>query len=328
VSTAVITGIAGQDGSYLSELLLERGYRVVGVARPGSSLDRVAHIRERLELVEVDLLDEAAIVTLLEASEPREVYNLAGHSFVPSSWDRADVMAEVTGLGASRLLEAIRRVDTTIRYYQASSSEIFGHAREVPQSERTPPNPRNPYGAAKAYAHFATVNARDGLGLYAVSGILFNHESPRRGLEFVSRKITHGAARIALGLADSLAMGSLDAERDWGFAGDYVRAMWLMLQQPEPSDFVVATGIPHAVRDICRIAFARVGLDHERHVTLDPALVRPPETMRLLGDPSKAHAELGWRPIVDFEALIEMMVDADLARLSARDSVRPADAIR
>ncbi|MEZ0240510.1 MAG: GDP-mannose 4,6-dehydratase [Chloroflexota bacterium] len=312
---AVITGIAGQDGSYLAELLVERGYRVVGIPRPGSTeRDRIAHLLDRIEIVEADLLDDDSLEHLLSDVRPRELYNLAGHSFVPSSWQQPGFIGEVTGLGAVRLVEAIRRVDTSIRFYQASSSEIFGNAREGPQTERTPLNPRNPYGAAKAFAHFTAINARDHLGLFSVSGILFNHESPRRGMEFVSRKITDGAARISLGLAETLTMGSLDAERDWGFAGDYVVAMWLMLQHTEPADFVVASGIPHSVRDICRIAFARVGLDYERHITVDPSLVRPPERIRLLGDPSRAKSELGWTPSVSFEQLIEMMVDADVAR--------------
>jgi len=318
--TALVTGIAGQDGSYLAELLLEQDYRVVGVRRPGSvSLDRIAHLLDRVELREADLLDQASIRTLLEEIEPQEVYNLAGHSFVPSSWQRQDLIGQVTGLGAARLVEAIQKVDRGIRFYQASTSEIFGAPLESPQNEETPLNPRNPYGAAKAFAHFTTVNAREHLGLYAVSGILFNHESPRRGLEFVSHKVTDAAARISLGMADSLPMGSLDAERDWGFAGDYVKAMWSMLQQDEPGDYVVASGAAHTVRDLCRIAFARVGLDYEQHVTVDPSLVRPPEQHRLLGDASKARSVLGWTPTVSFDQLIEMMVDADLARYRLTD---------
>ena len=317
--SALITGIAGQDGSYLAEFLLERGYRIVGIPRPDSpNRDRIAHLLDRIEIAEADLLDDDSLERLLAEARPRELYNLAGHSFVPSSWQQPGFIGEITGLGAVRLVEAIRRVDPSIRFYQASSSEIFGNPREAPQSERTPLNPRNPYGAAKAFAHFTAVNARDHLGLFAVSGILFNHESPRRGIEFVSRKITDGAARISLGLAETLTMGSLDAERDWGFAGDYVAAMWLMLQQAEPADYVVASGIPHSVRDICRVAFARVGLDYERHITVDSSLVRPPELVRLLGDPSRAKSELGWTPAVSFEQLIEMMVDADVARYQAK----------
>ena len=313
--TALITGIAGQDGSYLAELLLERGYRVTGIVRPGTSTDRIAEILDRLELRSADLLDEAEMIGLLESVQPDEVYNLAGHSFVPTSWNRRDMAGDVTALGASRFLSAIKQVDPAIRFYQASSSEIFGNAREEPQSERTPPNPRNPYGEAKAAAHLATTNARDGLGLFAVSGILYNHESPRRGLEFVSRKISAGVARIALGRGDTIPMGSLDAERDWGFAGDYVRAMWLMLQQDAPTDYVIATGLPHTVRDMCRIAFERAGLDYERHVSVDPSLVRAPDAVRLVGDSTKARNVLGWQPEVSFDELIAMMVDADIERL-------------
>ena len=312
--TALITGIAGQDGSYLAELLLDRGYRVTGVVRPGTSTDRIAHVVDRLDIRPADLLDEAEVIGLLESVQPDEVYNLAGHSFVPTSWDRPDMAADVTALGASRFLSAIRQVDPAVRFYQASSSEIFGNAREEPQSESTPPNPRNPYGEAKAAAHAAAVRARDD-GLFAVAGILYNHESPRRGLEFVSRKVSDGVARIALGMAETIPMGSLAAERDWGFAGDYVRAMWLMLQQESPTDYVVATGIPHTVEDMCRIAFARAGLDYERHVAVDPSLVRPPDAVRLIGDSTKAQRSLGWHPEVSFEQLIEMMVDADLERL-------------
>ena len=313
--TALITGIAGQDGSYLAELLLERHYRVVGVIRPESATKRIDAILDQIELHHVDLLDRAELIRLIETVEPDEVYNLAGHTFVPTSWDEPKLPREVTAVGASRLLEAIHKVNPGIRFYQASSSEIFGDAREEPQSEATPPNPRNPYGAAKAAAHAATIRARDELGVFAVSGILFNHESPRRGHEFVSRKISDGVARIALGMADTISMGSLDAQRDWGFAGDYVRAMWLMLQQDSPGDYVVATGIPHAVRDMCRIAFERAGLDYEHHVLVDPMLVRPPDKVRLVGDPSRARRDLGWEPVVSFEALIAMMVDADIQRL-------------
>lgn len=313
--TALITGIAGQDGSYLAELLLERGYRVVGICKEASSTHRIAHILGRIELRSIDLVDEAEIANLLESVRPHEVYNLAGHSFVPTSWDRPDLPGNVTGLAASRFLSAIGRVDPHIRYYQASSSEIFGNALEEPQTERTPPNPRNPYGEAKAEAHFATIRARESLGLFAVSGILYNHESPRRGPEFISRKISDGVARIVLGLSKTISIGSLDAQRDWGFAGDYVRAMWLMLQQDSPTDYVIASGHPHSVRDMCRLAFARVGLGFEQHVNVDPALVRPPEAVRLIGDSTKAHQELGWRPEVSFEEVIEMMVDADISRL-------------
>src|SRR5687768_10722287 len=270
--TALITGITGQDGSYLAEFLLDRGYRVVGMTRRSSTatVERIAHLAGRLELVQGDLLDQASLVAALQTAEPAEVYNLAAQSFVPTSWNQPVLTGEFTGLGVTRMLEAIRQVDGGIRFYQASSSEMFGKVREVPQTEATPFHPRSPYGVAKAYGHFLTVNYRESYDLFAVSGILFNHESPRRGLEFVSRKVTDGAARIALGLASELPMGNLDAERDWGFAGDYVQAMWHMLQQSEPSDFVIATGVAHSVRDLCRIAFGRVGLEYEQHVTLDP----------------------------------------------------------
>jgi GDPmannose 4,6-dehydratase len=317
VRTGLITGIAGQDGSYLAELLLEHGYRVVGVFRPATSMHRISHIVDSIELRSTDLVDEDEIAGLLESVRPHEVYNLAGHSFVPTSWDRPDLPGNVTGMAASRFLSAIQQVDPEIRFYQASSSEIFGDVREEPQSESTPPNPRNPYGAAKTEAHFATIRARDELGLFAVSGILYNHESPRRGLEFISRKISDGVARIALGLSNAISIGSIDAERDWGFAGDYVRAMWLMLQQDSPRDYVVATGLLHSVRDMCRIAFERAGLDYRRHVTVDPSLVRRPEVVRLVGDSTNARQELGWHPAVSFQQLIEMMVDADIARLQA-----------
>jgi GDPmannose 4,6-dehydratase len=313
--SALITGIAGQDGSYLAELLLERGYRVAGVARADTPTDRIAGILDSIDLRHADLLDAREVERLIESVEPEEIYNLAGHTFVPTSVEQRDPRRDLTAMGATRFLEAIKHVNPAIRFYQASSSEIFGDAREEPQSEATPPNPRNPYGVAKAAAHAATIRARDELGLFAVSGILYNHESPRRGYEFVSRKVSDGVARIALGLADTISMGSLDAERDWGFAGDYVRAMWLMLQQETPGDYVVATGVPHSVRDMCRIAFERAGLDYERHVVVDRAFVRPPDKVRLLGDSSKARRDLGWEPVVRFEALIAMMVDADLRRL-------------
>jgi GDPmannose 4,6-dehydratase len=314
--TALITGITGQDGSYLAELLLERGYRVVGMTRRSSTdaMERISHIQDRLEIVQGDLLDQASLVSALQDVQPAEVYNLAAQSFVPTSWNQPVLTGEFTGLGVTRMLEAIRQVDPSIKFYQASSSEMFGKVREVPQTERTPFHPRSPYGVAKAYGHFLTVNYRESYGIYAVSGILFNHESPRRGLEFVSRKVTDGAARISLGLATELPMGNLDSERDWGFAGDYVRAMWLMLQQPEPGDYVVASGIAHSVRELCRIAFERVGLDYERYITVDPALYRPAEVDHLRGDPSRAKSVLGWEPSVAFHELIEMMVDADVAR--------------
>ena len=315
--TALITGITGQDGSYLAELLLEKDYRVVGMTRRSSTAsdERIAHIRDRIEIVQGDLLDQASLVEASRTVEPDEVYNLAAQSFVPTSWNQPVLTGEFTALGVTRMLEAVRQVNPQMRFYQASSSEMFGKVREVPQTEATPFHPRSPYGVAKAYGHFLTVNYRESYGLFAVSGILFNHESPRRGLEFVTRKVTDGAARISLGLASELRMGNLDARRDWGFAGDYVRAMWLMLQQDDPSDFVVATGTDHSVRDLCRIAFERVGLDYERHVVVDPAFYRPAEVDHLTGDASRARAVLGWEPEVGFRELVEMMVDADLARL-------------
>ena len=318
--TALVTGITGQDGSYLAEFLLEQGYRVVGMTRRSSTLtdERIAHLTGRLELIQGDLLDQASLVAALAETGPNEVYNLAAQSFVPTSWNQPVLTGEFTALGVTRMLEAIRQVDPAIRFYQASSSEMFGKVREVPQTEATPFHPRSPYGVAKAYGHFLTVNYRESYGLYAACGILFNHESPRRGLEFVSRKVTDGAARIALGLATELPMGTLDAERDWGFAGDYVRAMWLILQQPEPSDYVIATGVAHSVRQLCQTAFARVGLDYERLVTFDPSLTRPADVDHLLGDASKAREALGWEPTVAFRELIEMMVDADVARIEGR----------
>jgi GDPmannose 4,6-dehydratase len=316
---ALITGITGQDGSYLAEFLLDKGYRVVGMTRRSSTTtdERIAHLAGRLELIQGDLLDQASLVAALQDVSPTEVYNLAAQSFVPTSWNQPVLTGEFTGLGVTRMLEAVRQVDLGIRFYQASSSEMFGKVREMPQNELTPFHPRSPYGVAKAYGHFLTVNYRESYGIYAVSGILFNHESPRRGLEFVSRKVTDGAARISLGLAAELPMGNLDAERDWGFAGDYVQAMWHMLQQPEASDYVIATGVPHSVRELCRIAFARVGLDFELHVTVDPALYRPAEVDHLLGDSSKARDAFGWEPKMSFTTMIESMVDADVARHQA-----------
>jgi GDPmannose 4,6-dehydratase len=317
IRTALITGITGQDGSYLAELLLEKGYRVVGMTRRSSTAsdERIAHIRDRIEIVQGDLLDQASLVEALRAVAPAEVYNLAAQSFVPTSWNQPVLTGEFTALGVTRVLEAIRQVDLGIRFYQASSSEMFGKVHEVPQTEATPFHPRSPYGVAKAYGHYLTVNYRESYGLFAVSGILFNHESPRRGLEFVTRKVTDGAARISLGLASELRMGNLEAQRDWGYAGDYVRAMWAMLQQDEPSDFVVATGVAHSVRELCEVAFERVGLDYERHVVDDPGFYRRAEVDHLLGDAAHARAVLGWTPEVSFRELIEMMVDADLARL-------------
>jgi GDPmannose 4,6-dehydratase len=318
--TALITGITGQDGSYLAELLLDKGYRVVGMTRRSSTTgaERIEHILDRLELIQGDLLDQASLVAAMRESAPDEVYNLAAQSFVPTSWNQPVLTGEFTALGVTRMLDAIRQVDPEIRFYQASSSEMFGRVREVPQTETTPFHPRSPYGVAKAYGHFLTVNYRESYGLFAVSGILFNHESPRRGLEFVTRKITDGAARISLGLADKLPLGNLNAQRDWGFAGDYVEAMWRMLQQPEPTDYVVSTGVAHSVRDVCRIAFERVRLDYEACILADEALFRPAEVDHLLGDASKARSRLGWEPRVGFEELIELMVDADVARHQAR----------
>jgi GDPmannose 4,6-dehydratase len=315
--TALITGITGQDGSYLAELLLEKGYRVVGMTRRSStgSMERIEHLLDRIELVQGDVLDQASLVAAIQSSEPNEVYNLAAMSFVPTSWNQPVLTGEFTGLGVTRMLEAVRQVDPSIRFYQASSSEMFGKVREIPQTELTPFHPRSPYGVAKAYGHFLTVNYRESFGIYAVSGILFNHESPRRGLEFVTRKVSDGVARIHLGLSKELRMGNLEAQRDWGFAGDFVRAMWAMLQQPEPSDYVVATGLAHSVRDLCRVAFGHVGLDYEKYVVIDERLYRPAEVDHLLGNSDKARAQLGWEPTVEFEDLVRMMVDADIARL-------------
>jgi GDPmannose 4,6-dehydratase len=315
--TALITGITGQDGSYLAELLLEQGYRVVGMTRRSSTatIERISHIVDRLEIVQGDLLDQASLVQALQDVRPDELYNLAAQSFVPTSWNQPVLTGEFTALGVTRMLEAIRQVDPAIRFYQASSSEMFGKVREVPQNELTPFHPRSPYGVAKAYAHFLTVNYRESYGLFAVSGICFNHESPRRGLEFVSRKVTDGVARIKLGLATELRLGNLDAHRDWGYAADYVRAMWLMLQQSEPADYVIATGLARTVRELCELAFSHVGLDYRDHVVTDPALIRPAEVDHLLGDPSKARQELTWTPEVSFEQMIRMMVDADLERV-------------
>jgi GDPmannose 4,6-dehydratase len=317
---ALITGISGQDGSYLAELLLEKGYEVFGVMRRASTenVERVAHLLDRITLVQADLLDQGSLVGALEESRPTEVYNLAAQSFVPTSWSQPVLTAEFTAVGVTRLLEAVRKVDPRIRFYQASSSEMFGKVREVPQNEQTPFYPRSPYGVAKVYGHFITVNYRESYDLFAVSGILFNHESVRRGLEFSTRKITDGVARIKLGLAESLLLGNLDAKRDWGYAGDYVEAMWMMLQQDEPEDFVIATGIEHSVRECVDIAFAHAGLDPDEHVRADPRFLRPAEVDHLVGDASRARQKLGWEPRTSFRQLIEMMVDADLERLSAQ----------
>jgi GDPmannose 4,6-dehydratase len=315
--TALITGITGQDGSYLAEFLLDQGYRVVGMTRRTStvSVERVAHLMDRIEIVQGDLLDQNSLAEAIRQAQPTELYNLAAQSFVPTSWNQPVLTGEFTALGVTRILEAVRQVDPTIRFYQASSSEMFGKATEVPQHELTRFHPRSPYGVAKVYGHWITVNNRESYGIYAVSGILFNHESPRRGLEFVTRKISDGVARIKLGLTERLSLGNLDAKRDWGFAGDYARAMWMMLQEPEPDDFVIATGQTHSVRDLCEVAFGYVGLDYRDHVVVDQALVRPAEVDILVGDASKARERLGWAPTVAFNELVEMMVDADIVLL-------------
>jgi GDPmannose 4,6-dehydratase len=320
---ALITGITGQDGSYLAELLLEKGYEVVGMVRRSSApnVGRIEHLLERIILKPADLLDQLSLLRLVDEVRPHEVYNLAAMSFVPASWDQPMLTGEFNSQGVTRLLDAIRRVDPAIRFYQASSSEMFGKVREVPQTELTPFHPRSPYGVSKVFAHYITVNYRESYGLFAVSGMLFNHESPRRGLEFVTRKVSDGVARIKLGLADTLPLGNLDAQRDWGFAGDYVRAMWLMLQQDQPDDYVIATGVCHSVRELVEIAFGRVGLNWQTYVRVDPGLIRPAEVDHLLGDSSKARKALGWNPQVDFRQLIEMMVDADLQRLSSASTM-------
>jgi GDPmannose 4,6-dehydratase len=316
---AIITGITGQDGSYLAELLISKGYEVYGVVRRASAPNywRIQHILDRVTLRPADLLDQLSLIRLVEEVRPHEFYNLAAMSFVPASWDQPLLTGEFNAQGVTRVLEAIRHVDPKIRVYQASSSEMFGKVREVPQTEMTPFYPRSPYGVSKAFAHYITVNYRESYDLYAVSGMLFNHESPRRGLEFVTRKVTDGVARIKLGLAKTLSLGNLDAHRDWGFAGDYVRAMWLMLQQERADDFVIATGIAHSVRDLVEVAFGHAGLDWQKHVTLDPKLIRPAEVEHLIGDSAKAKTQLGWTPAVDFAGLVKMMVDADLERVAA-----------
>jgi GDPmannose 4,6-dehydratase len=318
--TALITGITGQDGSYLADFLLAQGYRVVGMVRRASTenFERIEHLRGKIEIRQADLLDQLSLINLLRAVRPREVYNLAAQSFVPTSWEQPVLTGEFTALGVTRLLEAVRLVDPAVRFYQASSSEMFGKVQEVPQTERTPFYPRSPYGVAKVYAHWVTVNYRESYGIFACSGILFNHESPRRGKEFVTRKVTDGAARIKAGLATTLPMGNLQAHRDWGFAGDYVEAMWRMLQQPQPDDYVIATGVSHTVQELCELAFARAGLTWQDHVVLDPAFVRPAEVDALLGDATKAKRVLGWQPKVSFHDLVDMMVDADLERYRLR----------
>ena len=317
MKTALITGITGQDGSYLAELLLDKGYRVVGLARRSSTLnfERIAHIQDRIELISGDLTDENSLFAVLEACEPVEVYNLAAQSFVQTSWSQPILTGDVTGLGVTRLLNATRLFDPKIRFYQASSSEMFGKVQAVPQNEETPFYPRSPYGVAKMYGHWITVNYRESYDMFAVSGILFNHESPRRGLEFVTRKVTDAVARIRMGLATELRLGNLDAKRDWGYAGDFVRAMWLMLQQEEPRDYVIATGKTHSVQELVEVAFSFVDLDWRDYVVQDPKFMRPAEVDLLIGDSSLAERDLGWKPDVAFRELIEMMVEADLERL-------------
>lgn len=316
MKTALITGVTGQDGSYLAELLLTKGYRVAGVVRRSSTetFERIAHLVDRLELVQADLLDQFSLIEAVRTTAPDEIYNLAAQSFVPTSWNQPVLTGEFTALGVTRMLEAIRVVNPGIRFYQASSSEMYGKVRETPQTEDTPFYPRSPYGVAKAYGHYITVNYRESYNIYAVSGILFNHESPRRGLEFVTRKVTNSVARIKLGLTHELRMGNLDAKRDWGFAGDYVDAMWRMLQQDEADDYIIATGETHSVQRLCELAFAHAGLDWKKYVVQDPAFYRPAEVDLLVGSPAKAAEKLGWKPSVSFEELIAMMVDSDMAR--------------
>ncbi len=316
--SALITGITGQDGSYLAELLLEKGYQVFGIVRRTShqGYERIEHLLDKVELLPADLLDQHSLTGVIHDTKPDEVYNLGAQSYVPTSWTQPVLTGEFTALGVTRILEAVRLAHPEARFYQASSSEMFGKVSETPQRESTPFHPRSPYGVAKVYGHWITVNYRESYGMYAVSGILFNHESPRRGIEFVTRKITDGAARIKLGLAEDLRLGNIDARRDWGWAGDYVDAMWRMLQQPEPEDYVIGTGLTHSVRDLIEIAFAHVGLDWQSYVKQDPKFIRPAEVDVLLADPSKAKAKLGWEPQVEFEEMILRMVDADLERLA------------
>jgi GDPmannose 4,6-dehydratase len=315
---AIITGITGQDGSYLAELLLSKGYEVVGTVRRSSAPNnwRIQHLLDRITIRPADLLDQLSLIRLVDDVRPNEFYNLAAMSFVPASWDQPMLTGEFNAQGVTRVLEAIRQVDPSIKIYQASSSEMFGKVRQIPQTELTPFYPRSPYGVSKVFAHYITVNYRESYDLFAVSGMLFNHESPRRGLEFVTRKVTDGVARIKHGLADTLMLGNLDAQRDWGFAGDYVEAMWMMLQQSHADDYVIATGISHSVRELVETAFAHVGLDWNKHVKLDPKLIRPAEVEHLIGDNTKARQALGWQPTVSFTGLVKMMVDADVARVA------------
>ena len=316
---ALITGITGQDGSYLAELLVDKGYEVFGLVRRLSApnVGRIQHLLERVTLLQGDLLDQLSLIKAAETSQPDEFYNLGAMSFVPASWDQPMLTGEFNAQGVTRALEAVRSVNSKIRFYQASSSEMYGRVREVPQTELTPFYPRSPYGVSKVYGHYITVNYRESYDLFACSGILFNHESPRRGIEFVTRKVTDGAARIKLGLADKLMLGNRDACRDWGFAGDYVRAMWLMLQQDAPDDYVIATGEAHSVQELVEVAFAHLGLDWQKHVGIDERYLRPAEVDHLIGDPAKAKRQLGWEPTVDFKGLVHMMVEADLARLKS-----------
>ncbi len=317
--TALITGITGQDGSYLAELLLEKGYRVVGMVRRSSleKFERIDHLRDKIEICQADLLDQLSIIRVVEQTGPDEIYNLAAQSFVPTSWDQPVLTAEFTAVGVTRMLEAIHQLNRKIRFYQASSSEMFGKVRDVPQTELTPFHPRSPYGVAKVYGHYITVNYRESYDIFAVSGILFNHESPRRGLEFVTRKVSDAVARIKLGMQKELRIGNLDAKRDWGFAGDYVQAMWQMLQQERPDDYVIATGETHSVRELVQVAFECAGLDWEKYTVVDPRFVRPAEVDLLIGDPSKAKRDFGWVPSVSFRELVRMMVDHDVKRLSS-----------
>jgi GDPmannose 4,6-dehydratase len=322
---AIITGVTGQDGSYLAELLLEQGYQVTGIIRRLShpNSQRIDHLQDRIKLRPADLLDEMSLIRAIAEEEPDEFYNLAAMSFVPASWDQPLLTGEINAQGVTRVLDAIRHVNPKIKFYQASSSEMFGKVREVPQTEMTPFYPRSPYGVSKVFGHYITVNYRESYNLFACSGILFNHESPRRGFEFVTRKVTYAAARIKLGLQDKLFLGNLEAHRDWGFAGDYVRAMWLMLQQPTPDDYVVATGEAHSVKDLVQIAFSRVDLDWKKHVEIDHNLLRPAEVDHLIGNPAKARQILKWEPSVTFAGLVEMMVDADVERVSGRKPAKP-----
>ncbi len=317
--TALITGITGQDGSYLAELLLSKGYRVIGMARRASTVtyERIQHLLDDITVIQGDLTDQGSLLSMLEEYKPTEIYNLAAQSFVPTSWNQPVLTGDVTALGVTRLLEAIRFVNPKIRFYQASSSEMFGKVLEVPQKETTPFYPRSPYGAAKVYAHWITVNYHESFNLFAVSGILFNHESPRRGLEFVTRKISDGVARIKLGLSKELRLGNLESRRDWGYAGDYVQAMWLMLQQDQPDNYVVGTGETHAVREFCELAFSYVGLDYNQYVVQDPLFYRPAEVDELVSDPHKAGKMLGWEPTMNFRQLAQTMVDADMERLKS-----------